>query len=306
MFGKLTRIATGNLGRPRLSADGSTVVYTRWNGKDWDIERHRNGEMEAVSKHPGQDTAPYVSDDGEVVVWSRMDPESGNWDVMRWQDRQETAVANSPANEMEPHISGDGQTVVYTYDDPDKTTGFDIHICDSNGCRELTSGGPVDREALVADNGKRVIFRRKVRFDGGDLWIHDENGTVKPFTHDGLSEQRTAISGDAKRVAWSKSLDGENEDIYLRDLATGEEHLIGLPDFNERDPILSSDGSLLAFSRSGRGESNIILWQDGRETAVTDGGHNSWPDISDDGSVVTWAAVDPEDSSQRVVFKLER
>jgi Tol biopolymer transport system component len=308
--GRLTRVATGNVGRPRLSADGSTVVYPRWNGENWDIERNRDGQMEAVSKDPRNDLSPQVSGDGDVVVFSRYNPESrdgkGSWDVHRWENGKETPVANSSANESDPDISSDGQTVVFTYDDLDKRTGFDIHRCRNGQCEELTTDWPVDTNSQVADGGDRVIFRRKVRFDGGDLWLSDQSGTVKQLTKDGLAEQRPSFSADGTKLAYSKSLDGENEDIFLHNLSNGQLLTIGAPDTNERDPELSADGSVLVFSQSGNGVSSIVVRDSEGSQPLTEGGFHRSPAVSADGRVVAWVGVDDKDSSHNVIYKFER
>ena len=310
MQGRLSLVATGNVGRPRLSADGSTVVYSRWNGENWDVERNRDGQMEAVSKSPRHDLAPQVSGDGDVVVWSRLNPESrdgkGSWDVHRWQNGQETVVAGSSADESDPDISLDGKTVIYTHDDRDKPTGFDIHRCRDGHCEELTTDWPVDTDALVADGGERVLFRRKVRFDGGDLWLRDQTGTVKQITDDGLAEMRPSFSADGTKLAYTKSLDGENEDIFLHDLSTGRVETIGGPETNEREPELSADGSVLVFSQTGNGTSSILVRDaDGLHKLTDDGFHRS-PAVSADGKVIAWVGVGQNSSSENVLYKFER
>ena len=308
--GRLTRVATGNVGRPRLSADGSTVVYERWNGENWDIERVRGGQMEAVSKDPRHDLGAQVSGDGEVVVFSRLNPDArdgaGSWDVYRWQDGKEAVVANSDANESDPDISLDGKTIIYTYDDVEKTTGFDIHRCREGRCEEITSDWPVDTDPRVSGDGERVAFRRKVRFDGGDIWLRDQNGTIKTITGDGLQEFRPSFSDDGNTLVYSKSPDGKNEDLFLHDLATGRMETIGAADLNEREPELSADGSLLVFTQSGKGASNIALRQEGEIQVLTQEGFHRSPTVSADGQVIAWVGVDDSDSGRNVIYKFER
>ena len=300
-FGRLSKVADGNVGRPLLSADGKTVVYTRWNGSDWDIERHRDGKIEAVSKDPRHDLSPTVSRNGDVVVFSRLDPGTGNSDLYRWENGQETPLATSAANETYPRLSPDGSTVVYVYDDPNNRTGFDIHRCVDGRCEEVTDGWPVDIEPFQSDDGSRIFFRRKVEFDGGDLWMRDERGTVKQLTFNPTDEFTPTVSGDGNLLAWSQERDGDR-DLLLYNLSNGQKEVVGERGVNERDPALSKDGSILAFSRGG----DIVIRENGQLTQLTQDGENGWPALSADGKVISWVGADPENSGQRAILKLER
>ena len=309
--GRLTRIADGNVGRPLLSGDGKTVVYTRWSGDNWDIERNRDGEMEAVSKHPYHDTSPAMSESGDVGVWSRLTPSTpdgpGSWDLYRWENGETTALAQSSADESEATVTSDGRTVVYTYDDINKTTGYDLHICKDGRCEELTNGGPVDRLPQISGDGQRVVFRRRVRFDGGDLYLKDETGTIKPLTANPLAEFTPTLSRDGKVLAWSQSESRDSDsDIYLYNLANGQKEIIGEDGVEERDPALTPDGSLLAYTRMGEGKSTIQLRQNGKTVPLTIDGSSGFPSLSSDGRTIAWRAVDPADSSQAVIYKFER
>lgn len=311
LTGRLTRIASGNLGHPRLSADGSTVVYTRWNGDNWDVERVKDGRLEAVSKSPDHDLEPKVSADGDTIVWSRLSsateerPES--WDVFQWNSGSTTPLANSPADEDSPDISHDGKSVVYTFDDVEKTIGFDIHRCHSGQCSEVTSGGEVDIHPRISGNGERVFFRRKVRFDGGDVWMKDEDGTLKPLTHNPLPELTPVVSKDGKTLAWTESDSPDSDsDVVMINTALGTKTVIGESGVDEQDPALAANGSILAYTRAEGGRSAVMLRENGTTENVSGESFARWPSISEDGKVLVWNAVDPEDPQQTVIYRLDR
>lgn len=308
MQGTLTRIASGNVGAPKLSADGSTVVYSRWNNGNWDVERHKDGRTEVISNDPLHDVSPDVSDDGETIVWSRFssddiaDPKA-SWDVFMWRSGEVRALAASRANETSPSVSGDGRTVVYTHDDLSQPTGFDIHRWRDGETSVVTDGPQVDTDPFLARDDSRVFFRRKVRFDGGDLWMRDEAGTIKPITSNPLPEMFPTVSGDGRVLAWSQGVDRESdEDVYLFDTSTGRTERVGAPGVDDWTPALSADGSVLAWTQG----SQIMLREHGKTVAVTTEGSHGWPALSADGQVLSWVGVDPEDPSSRVVYLLRR
>lgn len=306
--GRLTKIASGNLGSPRLSADGTTVVYTKWNGANWDIERYRDGVTLPIAGTPRQDVEPRISADGDTIVWSTLKPEdpNGSWDVYRWREGTTTRLADSPADETTPFISPDGNTVVYTHDDKRSRIGFDIYRCEGDSCKPITDNWPVDTDPFMSGDAQRVFFRRKVRFDGGDLMMLEE-GKLKQLTEDPHPEIRPALSQDGNTLAFAQKTNPDDDtDLYVRNLNTGEQVQIGESGIDEGNPSLSADGSVLAYDRVSKGKADILLRENGQTVSVTDGGFNVWPSISGDGKTLAWAAVDPEDQSQMVIYKLDR
>lgn len=309
MSGRLTRIATGSLGSPRVSADGSTVVYTRWNGNDWDVERHRDGEVTVIGGTPRQDTDPQVSANGDTVVWSALKPEEPrpSWNVFRWRDGEQTELAETHANEDSADISNDGEVVVYTYDDTSTRIGFDIHRCQGDVCESITDGWKVDTDPFVSGDGERTFFRRKVRFDGGDLWMRDSNGELTQITKDPHPEIRPTVSDDGNTLSWAQNTHrDEDTDLFVHNLSTGETEKIGEPGVDENNPSLSADGSVLVYDRRQNGKSDIMLRENGETVNVTNGGSNVWPSISADGKTLAWTAADPENPEQSVIYKLDR
>lgn len=305
--GKLTRVASGSLGSPRLSADGSTVVYTRWNGANWDVERHREGEVTVIADTPRQDTDPKVSANGDTVVWSTLKPEEPNpsWNVYRWKDGEQTELAASPANEDSAEISSDGEVVVYTYDDTSSRIGFDIHRCEGDQCEAITTGWKVDTDPFLSGDGETTFFRRKVRFDGGDLWMRDSAGELTQITKDPHPEIRPTASSDGSTLAWAQNTHrDEDTDLFVLDLESGVKERIGVPGVDEGNPGLSADGSVLVYDSSSSGKSDIMLREDGETVNLTNGGINRWPSISADGKTVAWANLDP-DSGETTLYKLE-
>ena len=165
----------------------------------------------------------------------------------------------------------------------------------------------MDRLPQISGDGQRVVFRRRGRFDGGDLYLKDETGTIKPLTANPLAEFTPTLSRDGKVLAWSQSESRDSDsDIYLYNLANGQKEIIGEDGVEERDPALTPGGSLLAYTRMGEGKSTIQLRQNGKTVPLTIDGSSGFPSLSSDGRTIAWRAVDPANLSQAVIYKFER
>ena len=310
--GKLTRLAEGNVGGARVSGDGSTVVWDQWFGSDWEVMRHKDGQTQRLSENPAQDTEVDLSHDGETIVWSRtvgedpFDPDFHN-DVVLWRNGQESVIAGTSADEFEPRVSGDGHTVVYVRDDTYGGTGsFDLYAWKEGAREVVTSGEGLDRRPQVDEFGVRVYFNR---LSGGksDLWLRDEAGVVKRLTwHEG-PEHDPAISADGKVAAWSQQDNERDHALYVYNTVGGNpEALYSKPGEHAMEPALSGDGSTVAFTRRGQGETQVILAEDGRLLTVNLDGAASQPHLSRDGKVLVFAALDPDFPGQVGIYKLER
>ena len=113
---KPIKLTQGIVGSPRISGDGSTVVWNQIVNDNEEIMRYRDGKVDCLSHDPRPDMHADLSYDGSVVAWTRfssVDPQDkqGHWDIVMWKDGQETTLASTRANEMDPVVSRDDVTV---------------------------------------------------------------------------------------------------------------------------------------------------------------------------------------------------
>lgn len=313
LAGKLTRIDQGNLGPAVLSGDGSTVVYNKWiDDQQWDVFRHRGDRVERLTDDPRHDISPSLSRDGEVVAWSHYSGKEwgqGSWDIKKHVQGKTLVVADGPAHETDPQVSADGRTIVWTNDDSGSPWGFDIFREQEGKMDQVTSGDGVNTDPLISADGSRVFFRRKVRFDGGDLWMKDEHGTIKPLTDNPESEFDPAISANGRVVAFSQvSREFDDDVFWFHDKGGNVTVLAGEKKVDESEPTLSADGSVAAWTRRSKkpGESRdpqVMLMENGQATPLTVEGPSFWPKLSEDGRVLTFATVE---QNQVVLYKLDR
>lgn len=279
--GRLTRLAEGHVSAPRLSGDGQVAVWSEWGDENWDLMRWQDGHVEAIGKGPGHDLDPSVSEDGSVVVWTRLHPD-GNSDVMQWKDGEVTAVAATPANESQARVSGDGSTVVWVHDDLTSPFGFDLYQRRDGQTSEVTRGWEVDLEPTLSRDGSWLYFRRRVDFDGGDLWMRDPQGQLKQVTHSRTQEFGATASADGKTLVWSQDDRGDHNLYRFTTENTALTPVAEEPGVPEQDASLSADGLRMAYTR---GE-HVML--DGVPLTAT--GSNGWPQLSQDGrSVAFWS-----------------
>lgn len=283
--GRLTRLAEGQVSAPRLSGDGRVAVWSEWNDGDWDLLRWQDGRAEAIGKGPAHDLDPSLSEDGQVVVWTRLHPD-GNSDVMQWRDGEVTTVAGSAANESQARVSGDGRTVVWVHDDLTSPIGFDLYRCHDGQTAPVTQGWEVDLEPTLNRDGSWLYFRRRVDFDGGDLWMRDPGGQLKQVTSSRIQEFGATASAAGNTLVWSQE---ERGDHNLYRFTTENTKIVPVADeagVNERDASVSADGSRMAYTRGDQ----VMLWENGESVALTTSGSNGWPQLSNDGrSVAFWS-----------------
>ncbi len=308
LTGRLTRIDQGNLGPAVLSGDGSTVVYDKFQDEQWDIYRHRGDKTEALTTDPRHDVTPSLSRDGSVVAWSHYSGKEwgqGTWDIQKHVGGKIHNVATEFANETDVRVSADGSTIVWQNDDSGSPWGFDIFQQKNGTVSNVTHGGGVNLEPVPNQDGSRIYFRRKVAFDGGDLWMKDETGAIKQLTDDELPENDLAITADGHMIAFThEAREGDTDVLTFRDKGGNFEVAAGERKINEMEPSLSADGSVFAYTARQKGKDPVaMLRENGQTLPITLDAPSFWPRLSEDGKTLTFATVEKQ---QVVLYKLER
>ncbi|CAG1769196.1 hypothetical protein BAC3_00115, partial [uncultured bacterium] len=152
--------------------------------------------------------------------------------VFDLKTRELTQITNDLFTDLEPRWSNDGKKIYFSSDRGDYT--------DLNSI-------PVDLDIMEHD------------YNDKDLYVYEMNsGSLKRFTSDKHSNEASVVSSpDGKKVLFISNRNGI-DNIWLRNLETGEEK----PITNSIDPIgqlsLSADGRRLAFTSLNRGGYDIF------------------------------------------------
>ena len=120
------------------------------------------------------------------------------------------------------------------------------------------------------------------------------NGEPVRVGHGGVDESYPTLTADARKLVFVSDRAGTN-DIWVRDLTTGDESvLIGTPE-NEGRGLISPDGSQVAFQRPENGNVVNYIWPlpAGPEKKLCDGCRSLLNWTSDSKSVIT-SEAEPE------------
>lgn len=304
--GRLTLVAQGEVGSPRVSGDGSTVVWNEFRDGDLEVMRARDGKVEALTDNDVPDMFPEVNRDGSVVAWTR-ESTRNNWDIIQFRDGQESVVADGPGNEMYHAVSDDGRTIVFDDDVNGKWGPWRIRQWRDGELGTVAEGKGSHEFPQVSGDGSRVVWRR-FGARGSDLWMRDGAGTVKPIVAEKGDEIAPALSPDGQWIAYSLE-----EDLYLWNMQGGSPQVVaGHPEVEELWPDVSAGGRTVVWSGIDRrpGQEGMQIWLRDADAPVAltkdFEGLNSAPQISDDGKTIVWMWQDAEDTANRRIYRFDR
>lgn len=314
----ITRLAHGIVGSPRISGDGSTVVWNQVVGDNLEIMRYRvppgggrEGQVDQLTRNPRADMRASLSHDGSVIAWTRFssaDPsdKQGHWDLVVHQDGKETVVGGTRANEMDAAVSRDGSTVAWSSDIDGTASAWKVVVRKDGKNSDVTGGEGNNAFPVLSGDGSR-IFWRNFSDSGSDLWMRDQDGTCKQLTDDPEAEVKPAVTPDGKTVVYSK-----NDDLFRFDLERSSTTVIADdPQMDEIWPAVSDDGKTIVWTNFDRRKEEVDtqIWQhqDGQNEYLTSlRGLNGFPQLSGDGSKVVWMWVDKNDLSNSAIYLATR
>jgi len=242
----IPRFLTSNEGvflHTTISADGSYIFATRYQGESEDVVRIPSGcgEMEAVAFSHSKDRWPSCSQDGSHVVFHSFRDEN-------------------PAGDLYMAIEDDGWHVVRLTDDPEVQYVWPFLSPNANACIAV--------ERDIGQAAGRISF-----------WgIDDENFQEKVYFTEIEDVRFPSLDADAELACW-QGFDGSAWQIYLK--REGQEP--ALIDLNPSldspcngfvQPSLSADGTLLLFVEDYRdaGLDRIVIYSiESGETVYFDG-----------------------------------
>ncbi|MEP6534963.1 MAG: winged helix-turn-helix domain-containing protein [Bryobacteraceae bacterium] len=162
----------------------------------------------------------FLSRDGSVLAWSRMDPEAGTGDIWTFDLNRGAAnrVTRNPAWESMPVLSPDNKEVVFASDRPPRNA-YVKTVEGSSPERPLVPPPAAQTQRNPYDwssDGKFILF---AVFDKGneDLWVF-ETATHRefPLVQTSFNESQGQFSPDGKWIAYTSDETG-NPEVYVRE-----------------------------------------------------------------------------------------
>lgn len=315
-YGKVTVLAEGYVGAPHVSGDGHVIVWDQVVGNNSEIMKFEDGQLTQLTHDQHPSIFPATSQDGHAISftrWSSTDPQdpNGNWDIHQIRDGAQTAVTSGPANAYMNDISRDGNVIVWDTDGDGHWGNFNINKWE-NGQIEAVTKGRGDRESPVVDgDGKRIVWREGLPDGESHLWMRDENGKAQQLTSARGNQYQASISPDGSRVLYTHN-GGPDDDLML--LAGSQPTTVaGERKIDEGSASMTPDGSQIAWTSFDRRKGNPaeveIFLKDGDEVVQLtdrDGGLPTTPSMSDDGKVLAYLWVNPNDLHHSRIVLLER
>jgi WD40-like Beta Propeller Repeat len=291
--GTIKMVAAGSTGAPRVAGNGGVVVWPEARNGHMAIMKYDHGTLSQVSEDGYDCTNAVVSDDGKVVVYSRMTPEHDgvdpNYDIIKNEDGVNTQLTTDPGNQFCTAISGDGKTIAW---DDDIGTHFRFWQVDKWHDGQVTrlSDPKIDAEVpFIAGDTGQVFF---VESKAGRSRISGEqpDGKVAPVVETNGFPSFCDVTGDGKTFTWT---DNAGKMDRIERLDQGQvQPVIDEAGADNLWARINGDGSQMVWTRMDRkieysDSANVYDLATSQGTVVP-----TMPDIAKDGSTMAWMTVD--------------
>jgi Tol biopolymer transport system component len=201
--------------------DGNREIYTM-NPDGSDVRRLTNNNFQDLqpSWSPDKTRIAFVSNrDGNFAIY-----------VMNIDGTGQRRISTDEfAYHEYPAWSPDGRYIAYA---SDRAGSFDIYIMEANGNnpQRLTSGDTYETEPAWSPDGRQIAYLQQVDGAFEVFLVNTNGGTPQRLTQSGGGDYYSARwSPDGSRLAYALTVfdrAGNNSDIYVRNIATGEENLL--------------------------------------------------------------------------------
>ncbi len=266
--------------------DGTTVVYNRWDGSDWEIARWTGGVTTQVTNNAVDDINPKYNSASNVLAWEQDYGSPNNWEIMYNGSRLTANGFPDSWNQV------GGATVAWFALETFGGGSYNyVRMYDGSSIRTLSAAGDTPTSAGLAVSGTRAVWLalyegtdREVAYyngtsttrltndtadqvgvgisgayavwtgqggsDGGtdyEVFVYD-GSTIRQLTADSVSQTGTAINGS--RIVWQApggSDGGTDTEIFLYDLGRSTVTQLTANSTNDTSPSIS--GGTIAWQQ---------------------------------------------------------
>ena len=213
----LTRLTTTNLSEEHPSISSGRVVWSGYDGQDWELFMYDtgNGQTTQLTSNAGTDEEGPQFDGMWVVSTGYWTPASKYVSVFLTSiDGSLNRLLRTDAPDLNPHVRGN--FVVWERHDPGGGVDIYLHDIALQKTKNLTPAVGTGVDTHPSMDGGRIVWER---WDGNDyeLVLYDiAAGTTTQLTNNSFSDYSPDLSGND--LVWSADPDYPWADVYYRDL----------------------------------------------------------------------------------------
>jgi Tol biopolymer transport system component/predicted Ser/Thr protein kinase len=171
---------------------------------------------------------------------------------------------------VSPAWAPDGHSVIFSARAGDSTNLWRLPISPKTWnvlgpAERLTFGTTLEQQPAVTAGpaGLRVAFASLI--ENIDIWSLpiDANqgkltGDLQRLTQDAAADIQPALSADGQRMVFLSG-PADNQEVWIKDLGSGEQHALTFTRSNKYYPLFSPDGSKLSYGSQANGKWNICV-----------------------------------------------
>lgn len=237
------------------SPEKADLLFTSGKNGNADIYVKKEGTKEWVNltNHPDGDNWPVWSPDGKRVLFQRQTAKYFDLWVVNADGSNQIQLTNNPDHEYLPSWSPDGNSITFTsWRKEAADTGRAPHIyimnSDGTGQRRLvaqtvnTSAG-----AEWSPDGKYIVFSRRLRGEGADIFIAKSDGTdERRITESDSYNGSPVFSPDGSKIAFYFDT-GKGAQIVVMNLDGSGRRVLVAEGYNWY-PRWSPDGQWITYT----------------------------------------------------------
>jgi len=207
--------------------------------------------------------SPAWSPDGTKVAYVSFEAKKPVVYVQNLITRARAVIANYKGSNSAPAWSPDGNKLAVSLSRDGLTQIYTVKE-DGSGLQRLTNSSGIDTEPQFSADGQYIYFLSD-RSGGPQIYrMNTGGGDVKRMTFNGGYNISPRISPDGKTLAYISRPDGRSFQLYVMDLATGQNQRLS-DTTKDESPSFSPNGKYIMYAtESGRRGTLAVVSVDGR------------------------------------------
>lgn len=246
-------------------AFATRIAYVTQQGRSYRLEvADADGEGVQLALSSNEPIiSPSWSPDGTKVAYVSFEQKKPVVYVQNLVTRARTVVANEKGSNSAPTWSPDGQRLAVALSKSGNTQVYIVNA-DGSGLRRLSQSSGIDTEPQFSADGQSIYFTSD-RSGGPQVYRMSVNGgDAQRVTFSGSYNISPRISSDGKTLAYISRRDGGNFQLFVLDLASGQEQRLS-DTTSDESPSFSPNGKYILYAtESARRKSLAVVSVDGR------------------------------------------